>query len=85
MSGVSYVFFQQLINWYESKGLSNESAKFLVLKTLAGNIKVVESSEQNINSIISVESKDTILIFDFFKIMKIMPPIRDNKNEIIVT
>ena len=56
LSGVSYVFFQQLINWYESKGLSNESAKFLVLKTLAGNIKVVESSEQNINSIISAVS-----------------------------
>ena len=56
LSGVSYVFFQQLINWYKSKGLSDESAKFLVLKTLAGNIKVVESSEQNINSIISAVS-----------------------------
>ena len=56
LSGVSFVFFQQLINWYESKGLSRESAKFLVLKTLAGNIKVVESSKQNINSIISAVS-----------------------------
>ena len=58
LSGVSFVFFQQLIKWYESKGLSNESAKFLVLKTLTGNIKVVESSKQNINSIISAVSPE---------------------------
>ena len=61
LSGVSFVFFQQLINWYVSKGLSYESAKILVLKTFSGNINVIESSSQNINSIISaVSPKDGI-------------------------
>ena len=40
------------------KVYQDESAKFLVLKTLSGNIKVVESSKQNINSIISAVSPE---------------------------